>query len=435
MHTKISRLALLLLLFLSPYGKSQTETWQELVDSARACESVLKYRDALLLYQRCLETDTANVDILNALARIESQLGRVAEAERYYKKIVSVDSAGFHANYQIARFYFQQERYKEAIQRYENLLEQDEENGALLRNVGDCYLRMEEPLSAASCYHQAYELNKENASLASSLINTLLRIGGHSAKEALEVCDTALYYNPGSRLLLRNKGMALYTNKKYAEADTLYGKLLAGGDSSYLTLKYAGASCYYAGQYMRAIEPLELAWQKDTASVEVCLLLGSALGKTYDRKRAYTLLDKAEKGIQPSAELLNLLTLFRAETLQKDLRYAEANALYYRVWLDNPKRMDLLYNMTINFLAPNISHLPDEETRQRGLFVNVLYVRENIKNRERLDRLNLNRQLLESFHEDAFFRSLTHLPMLAPDGKRSSISVNDLQALIRSIPL
>ena len=81
--------------------------------------------------------------------------------------------------------------------------------------------------------------------------------------------------------------------KQFVQADSVYSSLLADGDSTYLTLKYGGASKYYAGLYMPSVDILDMAYEQDTTSVEVCLLLGSALGKTYDRKRAYDLFDRA----------------------------------------------------------------------------------------------------------------------------------------------
>lgn len=105
--------------------------------------------------------------------------------------------------------------------------------------------------------------------------------------------------------------------KQFVQADSVYSSLLADGDSTYLTLKYGGASKYYAGLYMPSVDILDMAYEQDTTSVEVCLLLGSALGKTYDRKRAYDLFDRAEKGLEPNRFLVNQLLAFRAETYQR----------------------------------------------------------------------------------------------------------------------
>jgi tetratricopeptide (TPR) repeat protein len=401
---------------------------------AQASESLLDYREAFGYYQYCLQMDTTNADILNALARIATNLGKASDAEYYFQKVLAVDSTNFYANYQLARLYFQLGDYEGALEKYNYLLEQNEENPTLLRNQGDCYTRMENPLAAISSYFQAYSVNRENAGLASTLINAMLRVGGDFAAEALAICDTALSYNPGNRLLEQNKGMAFYFNKKYAEADTLYSLLMAKGDSSSLTLKYGGASRYYAGQYLRSIEPLEMAYQKDTTSVEVCLLLGSALGKTYDRKRAYLLLNKAEEEMRPDPFLQNQLTLFRAETFQRDARFQEAIALYYQLWQGNPSRLDPLWRISSMTFRTKQSEYENDAQRQRGLFAQVLYVTEFLKSGGDTIQLFFLRKLLESFYEDAFFRTVTELPMTAPDSKKSKISVIDLRSLINQIP-
>ena len=89
-------------------------------------------------------------------------------------------------------------------------------------------------------------------------VNTLYRMGVGSPDYILEgvaICDTALIYNPGNRQLLRSKALGLYMAKQFAQADSIYSGLLADGDSTYLTLKYGGASKYYAGLYMSRIRP------------------------------------------------------------------------------------------------------------------------------------------------------------------------------------
>ena len=64
---------------------------------------------------------------------------------------------------------------------------------------------------------------------------------------ALQVCDTALFYNPDNSQIRQSKGMALYMTKDYKQADSVYTGLLADGDSSFLNLKYAGAARYMSG--------------------------------------------------------------------------------------------------------------------------------------------------------------------------------------------
>lgn len=401
----------------------------------QAYEGLLRYPKAYTYYQYCLSMDTTNIDILNSLARMATNIGKGGDAQSYFHKVLEKDSMNFYANFQLARLYQQLGEYEKAIDKYRFLTKDDLENPVLLRNIGDCYIRMESLNSAALTYFRAYSSNRENASLASALINTLLRLGAENAADALAICDTALYYNPGNRQLTQNKGMALYMNKKYAEADTLYTRLMMAGDSTALTLKYAGVCKYYAGKYMDAIEPLEKTYLIDPSAADVCLLLGSALGKTYDRQRAFSLFDEAEENMKPDPLLVRQLLRFRAEIYRKDGKFEMSDKLYYQAWKDEPENLDILSALVgyhnpshIDFLFNN----PKE--RQLTIFLRVLYMKESIKADKLKPNFAYHRYFLESLHRDMFFRSRTEEPMLSPDGKKSMLKIDELREIIDQLP-
>lgn len=464
MNEKCNLVTVLLLCCLIFPGNAQEFNWQDLVnrkqyaaviaradsltpaDSSdyevmnaigQAYEGMLRYRQAYDYYRLCLSMDTTNLDILNTLARTATNLGKAKDAERYFHKVLAADSLNFYANYQLARLYFQLGEYERAVDTYEKLQARNEDNTALYRAIGDCYYRLEQYPSATIAYFQAYNLNRENAGLAGALVNTLYRMGVGSPDYILEgvaICDTALIYNPGNRQLLRSKALGLYMAKQFAQADSIYSGLLADGDSTYLTLKYGGASKYYAGLYMPSVDILDMAYEQDTASVEVCLLLGSALGKTYDRKRAYDLFDRAEKGLEPNRFLVNQLLAFRAETYQKDGRYKEASRLYYEAWKKNSERLDFLAAISHMYSEIDVSKFQSEEDRQRGLFILVLYMNESLKKKADERTMVFSRALLQSFYEDMFFRNVAEETMIDPDGKKSKISIVDLRNLINQLP-
>lgn len=402
----------------------------------QAYEGLLKYKDAYQCFQQCLLQDTMNVDALNAVARVAINLGKATEAERCYQQVLAIDSTNFYANYQLGRLYHQSGDYEKAIDQYTILRDQepDEVNPTILRNLGDCYTKMDALEAAAICYFLAYNANREHAGLADVLINTMLRMGGNSVKDALAICDTALYYNPDNRQLKRDKGMALYMLKDYQQADTLYAGLLAEGDSSFLTLKYGGAARYQAGRPMDAIEPLELAYRKDTTDVETCLILGASLGKTYDRKRAYQLFDQAEENMKPKKFLTDLLLTYRGETMWRDGRMREAETLFYEVWKKDLSRIDLLFKISNRYSNWDQSRYSSDEERQRALFIKQLYLTEILNSDKPAKGLFLYRPFLESMYEDAFFRNVAELSMLTPDGKKLKLSVIDLRALINRLP-
>lgn len=406
--------------------------------AGQAYEGLLRYPAAYNYFRHCLEMDTTNIDILNTLARLATNIGKATDAKQYFHKVLEKDSMNFYANYQLARLHQQLGEYEMAIDKYRFLQGDGDDNPVLLRNMGDCYTRMESFQGASLCYFRAYNVNRENASLASALINTLLRMGPATAGDALAICDTALYYNPENKQLLNNKGMALYMNKKYLEADTLYTQLMEAGDSTFLTVKYAGVCRYYGGKFLDAIEPLELTYERDTTAADVCLLLGSALGKTYDRKRAFVLLNKAEENMKPDPFLVRQLLRYRAETYRKDGNIEMSDKLYYQAWKEEPENLDLLAYLVSS--GHNQSHIEfldinkNERARQKTIFLRVLYMQESIKANQIKPSFHYHRYFLETLYNDMFFRSVTEEPMLAPDGKKSTINVVDLRYIINQLP-
>ena len=535
MNEKCNLVTVLLLCCLIFPGNAQEFNWQDLVnrkqyaaviahadsltlaDSSnyeimnaigQAYEGMLRYQKAYDYYRLCFSMDTTNLDILNILARTATNLGRAEDAERYFHQVLSADSSNFYANYQLARLYFQLGEYEKAVDAYEKLQAQNEDNTVLYRAIGDCYTRMEQYPSATTAYFQAYNLNRENAGLAVALVNSLYRMGASSPdyiSEGIAICDTALFYNPGNRQLLRSKGLGLYIVKQFVQADSVYSSLLADGDSTYLTLKYGGASKYYAGLYMPSVDILDMAYEQDTTSVEVCLLLGSALGKTYDRKRAYDLFDRAEKGLEPNRQRgLFILVLYMNENLKKkadertmvfsrallqsfyedmffrnvaeetmidpdgkkskisivDLRnlinqlpeesemvmeiramsarssgkIEEAARLLYRAWKVKGTRVELLREIANLYSHPDISGFKNAEELQRGVFAQVTYAKELLKNESDLSNLTFTRPFLESLNSDMSKRGITEQTMLAPDNRKSQLSIDELQSLIQQLP-
>lgn len=399
----------------------------------QAYEGVLKYKDAYRFYQHCLDMDTMNIDALNALARAALSFGKTAKAEQCYLKVLETDSMNFYANHQLGRLYYQLGDYGKAIERYHTLTEIDNENPTIISGLADCHMKKGglNVLIAIELYSWAFQLNPENARLGSTFINTLLHAS--QPQVALPVCDTALYYNPKNKELRQNKGMALYLLKKYQAVDSIYSELLAEGDSSFITLKYTGASRFMSGHAMDAIEPLQFAYEMDSTDVETTILLGASLGKTYDRKRAYQLFDQADKNMAPKAFLVNLLLNYRGETLWRDGRYDEAIALYYGAWKEDESRLDLLSKISSRYnLWGNFSM--EEKDSQRCLFIRYLYLTECLKNEKEKASYFSFRPYLETTIQEAFFQSATELPTLAPDGRKGKVSVEDLRTLLSQLP-
>lgn len=401
----------------------------------QAYEGMLRYKEAYRIYERCLSMDSSRVDALNSLARTAMSLGKMRVAEDCFQKTLARDSANFYANYQLARVYALQGNYEQAIGQYLvlNQLDTTFVNPIVYNNMADCYQRLNDIPSAALCYLKAYQANKENAGIANSLVTCLLRLGKENIGSALAICDTALYYNPENRVLQRNKAIALYMNRDYSRADSLYSHLLAQGDSSFLTIKYGGASKYYAGRQLDAIPLLEMAYVKDTTDVEVNLLLGASLGMTYDRKRAYRLFDQAEALMQPDKALTNLLLVSRGETYWRDGRSDEAMKLFYTAWQQQKERLDYLYRIDRQLDNWGKSYKTEEEL-SKALFIKQLYLKECMMTGRLQRDFHVYRSFLQYVYEDAFFQGKEDITMISPDGKYSTITIGEVKKLMNLLP-
>nr|WP_160149997.1 tetratricopeptide repeat protein [Parabacteroides sp. Marseille-P3160] len=398
-------------------------------------ENLLDYGKAYRTYQYCLTLDTANLGILSTLGRAALSLGKATEAERYFRQVLERDSSHFFARYQLAQLYYQSGNYPEAVIQLEFLQRHFPENAAVEYELGNCCLKLQDPLSAFFAYSNAFNLNKENPLYAAAVVNILLRNGKEQAQESLAICDTALVYNPANRTLLQYKGMGYYINEEYLQADTIYTQLLAAGDSSYMTLKYGGASRYYAGSFFNSIDLLEKAYREDTTSAEVCMLLGSALGRTYDRQRAFFLYDRAEENMKPPAGMVRKLSVFRAETLEKDGKREQAIPIYYQLWKEDPVQgFAFLTKLAYFYSYPAVYQYPDEEQRQRGLFINYLYGKERLRTGNDSVNIRMNRNALQSFHDYMLARNVSELPTLAPDSTTGILTADSLKVLLARLP-
>lgn len=400
----------------------------------QAYEGMFRYKEAYTCFQYCLSMDTTNVDALNALARAAINYGKITEAKRCYGKVLESDSLNFYANNQLARLYYQLGDYDKSMDHYRTLASYESDNPTILAGLADCHMKKGgmNMLIALELYTRAMEINPENIRVASSLINSLLWKG--DGKTALQVCDTALYYNPDNRQIRQSQGMALYMTKNYLKADTVYSGLLAEGDSSFMNLKYAGASRYMSGHAIDAVEPLELAYEIDSTDVETVLLYGATLGKTYDRQRAYQLFDQAEECMKPKRFHVNLLASFRGSTLERDGRFNEAEKVYYEAWKKDPTQLNLLYEINKHYWLRESEMFKDEKLLQKTLFSKYIYMTEMMKRKESKENLFGFRYFFEDLYQEAFFRNITELTMLAPDGKKSKLTMTDLQNVINQLP-
>ena len=415
----------------------------------QAYEGLLRYKDAYDCYKHCYTLDSTRIDMLNTLARISGSLGRIRESEVFYKKVIEYDSTNFYANYQLGRLLVQRGKNAEGMKYFDYLLENDSLNSILLRAKGDCYLNTDSLEEALGCYYNAYYNNVENAPLASTVINLLLKLFHpmfNNYKDiAFLICDTAMYYNPEDIALRQNKAMLYFVNEEYFKSDSVYSSLMADGDSSYVTMKYCGVSRYYERNWFDAIEPLDKAFTLDTTSIDVCLMLGLSLGRTYDVKMSFDYFDKAEKLMTPAENIVDFLMEARAEIYIKTGDCDKGSDLYYKLWKKDKEKKEigntkkqLEWLQKMYFCYGGVSSFSDlqDDKKTKLLFILFLYatdvsdLKKIPENTEAAGIVTYLQSMLEKFHEEMFFRSMKEYPMISPDNKKNTLSIEKIKELL-----
>ncbi|MDR2586538.1 MAG: hypothetical protein LBC84_10060 [Prevotellaceae bacterium] len=404
---------------------------------AQAYEGLLKHREAYTYYSRWLSADSTNLDALNATARMALQLGRVDEGEELYLKAFSIDSTHFNSGLQLAKLNFQLKKYEKAQDYYLVLLLQDTTNISLLTSVGDCLYEMQSPF-AIEFYREAFELNKENVSLAITLINTLLsfRDMGQEilTKHSLDVCDTALHYNPNNKALLRSKGVISYLMKDYHTCDSLMTGLIASGDSTMMNFRYVSLSKYEQNLFFDALPYMEHYYRFNDENIEAAMMLGVSLGRTYDRKRALLLFDHVESLIQPAEDMVYQLGLQRGIVYQANGERSKAIHHYWQAAQISQKNQRAILSRLIHLYAftKNRFEVATPEDYSQGLFVYLTYLRkvnEGPIEKENENNIAYAKYVLSLYLEDMFFKEVTRLQMESPDGKKEWVTREELERL------
>ncbi len=415
-------------------GSEKGNLKDSLYTVAKQQEDQLLYREAYCNYVAALDVDSTDQAILKSAAQIAINLGRKEQAMQHLDAILKLDSLNFFAAYQQGRLFAINGNYDKALAIFGRLQQRDTTivNPILAKQMGDCYWKLENLSEATMCYIQGAYANPENVPLATSAINGLMRIGGLLLITANSICDSALIYNPDNHELLGSKGKLYFMNKQYADADSIYQRLLLLGDSSLTTLKYAGISRFYSGKYMDSVDMLETAYKHDSTDVETVLLLGSALGRTSDRERAFLLFDQAEDLMQPPALLVNLLFVSRGETLIRDGQLDKAITLFFDEWKKNKNRTDYL-SQIVNIYSNQLSTYTSEEEKAKALYLKSLYISEQLRNNKSLRYCIYFRPFFQSLYEEAFFKHLKEIPMLSPDGKKNALAPEQLKFYIDTL--
>ena len=389
---------------------------------AQAYEGMMDYRNAYNWYKMNMP-ETKSIEYLLSIGKASMLLGRDGEAKGYFENAIAQDSTNFYARYQLGQIARAEENMDEAIDIFERLSFKYPANVNLHTTLADCYLRQKDGARAAYALLTAHKLNRENPDIAANLSNLILKIEA-KASDAVIVCDSTLRYTPNNKKLLFAKAMALYSNKDYEEADTIFSILLQKKDSSFTNLKYAGASRLGIQRYNAADSVLSAAYLADPAEVENAILYAKALSGTRQPEKSLSVLAQCDSLLLPQKAFVYEILKTKGDCVRQLKKYEEALNYYYDAYLLLPERKNIL--MIMGSMCRNLP-------RDKSIFIMKEMTEVAKEQNQSLKPIGgMYWTLLQEYQKELFFSNAKSTDIRSPKGKVSQIPFEELEVLINA---
>ncbi len=311
-------------------------------------EEQLKYDSAQVVYQKTLKLDSTCSQCYQKLAGVMVANGMVKNAIENYEKALDIDSTNRNARIQLARLLKRENMFKKSIEHWRYLLLNDSANYYIFEQIGDCASRMNEMGWAWNAYHSSFYLNPNNMPVAAKIG----QIGIQQNVPYLffeSTIDTALSIDSTYIPLLRVKGTMQFNMKEYEKSLSIYENAFQLGDSSRITLKHMGISCFNIGKFLKSSTYLEFAYNYDSTDVSLNYYWACSLINIGERVKAIDLLNSTEAIMIPDPKEMSLLYETRADAYQKGGEHKMALEQRLKALEFDPKNKDIVYNIAFHF--------------------------------------------------------------------------------------
>ncbi|HOO95315.1 MAG TPA: tetratricopeptide repeat protein [Proteiniphilum sp.] len=302
---------------------------------------------ALRLYESLTSGKHESVGILTAAADCASQAGENELSLSYCLKARELSPDNLYLKSRVAVAYYRAGDWQGTLTAAEEVFRQDS-IPMLLRMAGDAHIRLDDGLGLIY-YEKALEKDPADHLALRNLSDiyysiqlydsVLVRTGSY-----LEEID------PERTSIGQLNGMAHYSAGNYPEAIDRLQNNVTLGDSTYTTTYFLGMSFFAMKRYYEAIRWLALAYeQAPQPDVNLLYYYGTALSRTYDRKKGIAVLKEGVEKIESLQEMLFDYDISLAEAHDRSNEPSKAISYYQSALSRRPESYILLYNIALTY--------------------------------------------------------------------------------------
>ena len=318
---------------------NNTEAWFNL---ARLYQTSRPLR-AVEIYERLLDREGDDWEILLQAAEIYNSLGRFDDAAEKFKRMVELDPSNKVLQRQLAETYARAGKIDEATKILESILENDRNNADALASLADIYLDQHEFEKALVLYQRLLAMEHTNPEVR---LRVAISYMGQAQRDSTFI-DKAKPIFEQLKKEIPNDWRAFYYLGMIADRekhDSLAGEYFErvthlaewNGDAWW----YVGSSYFDKGEYQKLVDEMQRAKRALPRDSRIFLLEGLGYSRL-DRT------DDAIKALKHSLELkpddMNAISTL-ALTLDGLHRYNESDSLYERALRLDPHSHLILNN-------------------------------------------------------------------------------------------
>ena len=325
----------------------QPETVDNLLLKAESYEKLYDYYAATSTYEKVLAQDSTQLSIIIALAESYYQAGESDKSLGYWTKALQLSPESIYLKTKKAIAHYRISDWIGTIESCQKVFETDS-IPLLMRMTGDANLQLLRMDTALFYYNKTIEKNPSDYIAVNKLAN--FYYAAQIYPEAIETTGAYLKnINPNQKSVGQLHGMALYSNGDYKDAIERLELNTQLGDSTYTTSYFLGMSYYASKHYYESIPWLEKAYLINADDVNLLYYYGTALSRSYDRKRGIEILQEGVDMIEKQMEMMYDFDISFAIAYNTTGNHLKAIQYYKSAIKRQPGKTIILYNIARNY--------------------------------------------------------------------------------------
>ncbi len=318
---------------------NDAEGWYNL---ARIYQSTRPLR-ALEIYERMLDRDGDDWEILLQAAEVYTALGRFNEAAEKYKRMVELDPSNKVLQRQLAETYSRAGKPAEAIKILKGVLETDDNNPDALAALADVYLEQQDFPQALKLYEKLLTMERTNPEVR-------LRVGvayvgqmqrdSSFVQKAKPIFEQLRQEMPNDWRPYYYLGIIADREKNDSLAGSYFERVTQLAEWNGDAWWYVGSLYFEKGEFQRLVDAMEQAKRALPRDSRVYFLLGLAYSRLEKNDQAVTAL---RRSLELKPDDMNALSTL-ALTLDGLHRYQESDSLYERALKIDPNSHLIMNN-------------------------------------------------------------------------------------------